>query len=586
MSKSQNPTKEVIPIMKKRIYRRMPVNDFQPDSILQADLGGKLIFAIDVAKVDMVAAVAAADGRVLQTVSWKAPDQNSTVLAILRGFRSGGIPVETVMEPSGTYGDVLRHQLQHDAFPVFMISGKRTFDAREIFDGVPSLHDAKSAAIIARLHADGLSSRPRAEGPDRRQLRAALAIMDLHQERYLQLVHRLESWLARHWPELPTLIELTSSSLMALLARVGGPADVAAAPDMATKVLLGISHRLLPADHVAAIIASAKASVGVPLVGLERDALMAIADDAYRAHRAFTTAKTQVDKLAATTPAAELAPVVGHTTAAAVFAEVGDARSYSCTRAFVKAMGLNLKEKSSGTVQGQLKITKRGPSRVRQYLWLAVFRWIQTDPIANAWYQRKKQRDGGRASRAAVALMRKLAKALYHVGRGATFDSSKLFDVRRLQLQERRLSRGTLRIFDLTEFPLPAESMPKSDILLERFVYPGRLPPDISLAPSRPAHQILTAAISSCGTDLVCPLKPGQSLFFSLALGTSAATACSTAFTYQGSTLPSPVVTAHSLGSVCPMAHSFAVSIACCVASSGESPAPSVVCTPHDLSRR
>jgi hypothetical protein len=30
MSKSQNPTKEVIPIMKKRIYRRMPVNDFQP----------------------------------------------------------------------------------------------------------------------------------------------------------------------------------------------------------------------------------------------------------------------------------------------------------------------------------------------------------------------------------------------------------------------------------------------------------------------------------------------------------------------------------------------------------------------------
>ena len=95
-------------------------------------------------------------------------------------------------------------------------------------------------------------------------------------------------------------------------------------------------------------------------------------------------------------------------------------------------MGLNLKEKSSGTVQGQIKITKRGPSRVRQLLWLAVFRWIQTDPIANAWYQRKKQRDGGRASRAAVALMRKLAKGLYHVGRGGTFDSSKLFDTSRL----------------------------------------------------------------------------------------------------------------------------------------------------------
>ena len=434
MSKSKNSTKEVIPIMKKRIYRRMPVNDFQPETISHAELDGKLVFAIDVAKVDMVAAVAAADGQVLHTICWKAPEQNSTVLAILRGFRSAGLTVETVMEPSGTYGDVLRHQLEQDAFPVFMVSGKRTHDAKEIFDGVPSLHDAKAAAIIARLHADGLSTRLRDEGPDRRQLRAALAIMDLHQERYLQLVHRLESWLARHWPELPTLLELTSSSLMALLARIGGPADVAAHPDQATKLLLGISHRLVADDKVAAVIASANASVGVPLVGLERDALMAIAEDAYRAHRAFTTAKTKVDQLAATTPAATLAPVVGHTTAAAVFAEVGDAKSFPCARAFLKAMGLNLKEKSSGTVQGQIKITKRGPSRVRQLLWLAIFRWIQTDPIANAWYQRKKQRDGGRASRAAVALMRKLAKALYHVGRGATFDSSKLFDTRRLQV--------------------------------------------------------------------------------------------------------------------------------------------------------
>ena len=378
--------------MKKRIYRRMPVNDFRPETISHADLGGKLVFAIDVAKVDMVAAFAAADGRVLHTICWKAPEQNPTVLAILRDFRLAGIPVEPVMEPSGTYGDVLRHQLEQDAFPVFMVSGKRTHDAREIFDGVPSLHDAKAAAIIARLHAEGLSTRLADEVPERRQLRAALAIMDLHQERYLQLVHRLESWLARYWPELPTAIELTSSSLMALLARVGGPADVAAHPEVATKLLLGISHRLVADDKVAAVIASAASSVGVPLVGLERDALMAIADDAYRAHRAFTAAKTQVDGLVPGTPAATLAPVVGHTTAGAIFAEVGDAKSYPSARAFLKAMGLNLKEKSSGTVQGQLKITKRGPSRVRQLLWLAVFRWIQKDPIANAWYQRPARR--------------------------------------------------------------------------------------------------------------------------------------------------------------------------------------------------
>ncbi len=51
--------------------------------------------------------------------------------------------------------------------------------------------------------------------------------------------------------------------------------------------------------------------------------------------------------------------------------------------------------------------------------------------------------------------------------------------------------RGTLRTFDLTEFPLPADSMPAlADILLERFVYPGRLPPVISPAQSCPVHVI------------------------------------------------------------------------------------------------
>jgi hypothetical protein len=64
--------------------------------------------------------------------------------------------------------------------------------------------------------------------------------------------------------------------------------------------------------------------VSVPLVGLERDALMAIADDAYRAHRAFTTAKTKVDQLAARSPAAALAPVVGHTTAGVVRASIDE----------------------------------------------------------------------------------------------------------------------------------------------------------------------------------------------------------------------------------------------------------------------
>lgn len=420
--------------MKKRIYRRIPVKQFEGASIRPEDVGSRLIVAVDVAKVDMVAALVAADGTVLKTICWEAPAENAFVIELLQRFRARGFDVEVVMEPSGTYGDVLRQMLEDAGFALFQVQGKKTHDASEVYDGVPSMHDAKAAAVIAKLHREGLSRRLAPEPDEKRVLRAAIAIMDLHQTRYLSLVHQLESWLARFWPELPTLIELTSASLLALLARIGGPADVARAPDDSRTLLRGISHGLMKQDTIDAVVSSASRTLGVRMLPMERQALMAIAEQAHQALRAFKSAKLELERLSQDGPAKALAPVVGKTTAAVIVCEVGAPERFGSAGAFVKAMGLNLKERSSGKTKGQLKVTKRGPSRVRQFLWLAVHRWIQEDVIARAWYDRKRMRDGGRSSRAAVALMRKLAKALYHVGRGHTFDSSKLFDIRRLGL--------------------------------------------------------------------------------------------------------------------------------------------------------
>jgi hypothetical protein len=66
---------------------------------------------------------------------------------------------------------------------------------------------------------------------------------------------------------------------------------------------------------------------------------------------------------------------------------------------------------------------------------MAVLRLIQSEPRFKAWYGRKVARSDGRyKGKAVVALMRKLAKALWHVSRGGTFDTSKLFDDARLGL--------------------------------------------------------------------------------------------------------------------------------------------------------
>ena len=127
-------------------------------------------------------------------------------------------------------------------------------------------------------------------------------------------------------------------------------------------------------------------------------------------------------------PALErMASVVGKTTTAVLSGSLGPPQSYPDAASYLKSAGLNLKERSSGSYPGQLKITKRGPSVARRYLYPAALRWMVRDPQVQDWYQRKVQRDGGLKGKAIIALMRKLTKALWHVARGEHFDAAKLF---------------------------------------------------------------------------------------------------------------------------------------------------------------
>ena len=167
----------------------------------------------------------------------------------------------------------------------------------------------------------------------------------------------------------------------------------------------------------------------------ERRLMQTIAQEARRAQQAFQAADKHVKELSVSSPVIrELARPLGVTTAAVLLTEVGDPRDFSAAASYRKSYGLNLKVRSSGKYKGQLKITKRGPGVARQWLYLAVLRLLKKDAVMRAWYERKVARDGGLKMKALIALMRKLVGALWHVARGESFDSRKLFDVRRLNL--------------------------------------------------------------------------------------------------------------------------------------------------------
>jgi hypothetical protein len=138
-----------------------------------------------------------------------------------------------------------------------------------------------------------------------------------------------------------------------------------------------------------------------------------------------------------------MSAAVGPAAATALIAYVGAPQEYSSARAYEKACGLNLKVRSSGKHEGQLKITKRGPSQVRQLLYLAALRHCRFDDTTRAWYRKRTSYNTGPKKgkmKAVVAVMRKLVRALWRMGHDAAnpkaFDSTKLFDVRRLSITE------------------------------------------------------------------------------------------------------------------------------------------------------
>jgi transposase len=127
-----------------------------------------------------------------------------------------------------------------------------------------------------------------------------------------------------------------------------------------------------------------------------------------------------------------MTPAVGNATACLLFVELGQASNYHCAAAYVKAMGLNLAERSSGMYKGKLRISKRGSAAVRYWMYLAAMRQVKKNSPVRPWYLRKKQRDAGKNPRAMVGVMRRLGLALYHIAvNGEAFDAKRLFPGKR-----------------------------------------------------------------------------------------------------------------------------------------------------------
>lgn len=416
--------------MSKGRYRTVEVKAVDWEAWAAQAAGTTVVFAVDVAKEDFVSRLDIQDAAHLGRVKWRHPEQTGELLAGI-GRLVAAARVEAVMESSGTYGDALRWQLRALGAQIFRASAKRVHDAAEVFDGVPSLHDAKAADIIAQLHAQGHTQVWREPDAQRRGLSAHLQMLSQCKALYQQQINRLEALLARHWPEALAILGLGSATLHHLIAEFGGPAQVQGLEGLARTRMRQSGRAGLDPEKIEAVLRSAATTLGVPCLLAERQLLR------WQAQRLLETGAElrRIERLIEQAVGEDallkdLAPVVGSVTGAVLVAALGSPLSYPDAASYCKALGLNLKERSSGKHQGRVRITKRGPAVARFYLYFAALRLIAGEPIVARWFAAKTARPGAIKGKQVVELMRRLAKALWHQARGGSFQAEKLFNLR------------------------------------------------------------------------------------------------------------------------------------------------------------
>jgi transposase len=400
----------------------------------------RVVVGVDVAKRNFLAALCDSQGEPQMIVRFEHPVQTSDFVSLLSGMRDAGRTVEVAMEPTGTYGDPLRYLLGQQSIAVFRMNNEIVHNAAKLYDGSASKFDAKDACVMAWEHAHRphRSARWHELSEDRRSIRALTTQRELFDDPLRRLISQMEPLLARHFPELEKLFDLSRRKTpYRLLEAFASPAAIVKAGlEQVTQCLRKAARKQPEAQLVQALLHAARTTKGIVPVADEAQLIRMMSSEILRLMAMRDGVDARIEKAGAlVSPVQAMRPCLGAVTAAVVYAYLGAPNDYASAAALEKAAGLNLIERSSGgDDDGPRHLSKRGPGIVRKYLFLAAMRLIHTDPVAKAWYQNRKSFKADQKAKALIAVERKLCRALFHVAAGNPFDTSKLFDTRRLPL--------------------------------------------------------------------------------------------------------------------------------------------------------
>lgn len=340
---------------------------------------------------------------------------------VLREQQEQGKEVWVALEPTGPYGLCLQEWLQDRGWKVVLVNPYHVKRTREVSDSSPGSSDAKSPRVIADLIWRGRYYLARMlEGPYG-ELRAASGEWQALSKDRTRLRNQAQALLELWFPEVRTVFrDPLAKSLRGVIRSYGSVGEIRhrGRARLRRVVAKATGHR---GQHRAeAIWAAAERSVALRSGQEARQRhLVGVLERLEVVERRQEEVKGEMAVLLAQCPEASCllsVPGVKVLTAARLLGECGCFADFPTEGRLEKFVGLNLVAVSSGKVQGQAHLSKRGRAGARAALCQAVVGMVRRGRLYHAESQRLRAA-GAKWPEIRVALARQLLALLYALAR-------------------------------------------------------------------------------------------------------------------------------------------------------------------------
>lgn len=294
------------------------------------------------------------------------------------------------VEPTGHYWFNLAYYLTARGYDFVLVNPMHVKKSKELDDNSPTKNDTKDARAISQLIKDGRYSVPNLLEGIYAELREGVKVRDQLKQQLVITEGRIQNMIDRYFPEFFDVFgNWEGKAAFSTLKLFPFPSQIVEmAPEEVLRKWKPFVKSGVGIKRATTLVEAAKKSIGLNFALYFAKYEMSNLLDQYEMfHKQLEELDLELEEVVRTIPGAnEMIDItgLGVTTVTTVISEVGDFKKYGHYQQLINLAGLSLRENSSGKFKGQTTITKRGRSKLRRALYLAVRPLVAHNPTFKA----------------------------------------------------------------------------------------------------------------------------------------------------------------------------------------------------------